>query len=353
MKVFPSAVARWLQRIRGRPPLKTPIKKQPRIGVLRAPPPVQAKPLILMYHRIAEAPVDYWGLSVSPAHFAEHLRVLRRTRRPFPLTEFVRKLLEGTLPTDAVTLTFDDGYVDNLTAGLPRLEAADVPGTVFLATGFTDHRGPFWWDELANRFLLEKGPKNFEIVIDRKAIHVNLPNDTSAPANGATLASPNDRRNALEAIYMPMRRLDEQARNSAMSQLRAVLPGLRNDEARLGRPMTSGEVRTLIASGLVSIGAHTVTHPIMPELGAAACHHEVATSKLACEALAGAPVTAFAYPFGEYDAATRETVRSEGFTFACSTGRAPRLAASELFALRRTNITNVNGDAFEQHLCTA
>jgi peptidoglycan/xylan/chitin deacetylase (PgdA/CDA1 family) len=313
----------------------------------------QVKPLILMYHRIADDPVDYWSLAVSPARFEEQLRVLRRTRRPLPLVEFVSKLVDGTLPPDAVALTFDDGYVDNLIAGLPRLEAADVPATVFLATGFTDRSGPFWWDELANRILLEKSPKSFEIVIDGKPIHVDLPNDASAPADRATPAPLSGRRNILEAIYMPVRRVDEAARDAIMSQLRAVLPGLCDDEARVGRPMTSGEVRALIASGLVSIGAHTVTHPVMPELGTAACHREVAASKLACEALASAPVTAFAYPFGEYNAETCETVRTAGFAFACSTGRAPSVAASDIFALRRTFITNLDGDAFEQRIGSA
>ena len=100
--------------------------------------PSGPKPLILMYHRIADQPVDNWDLSVSPAHFEEHLRVIRRTRHPLPLTEFVKDHMAGTLRPDAVALTFDDGYVDNLVSGKPRLAAADVPATVFLATGFLD-----------------------------------------------------------------------------------------------------------------------------------------------------------------------------------------------------------------------
>ena len=38
-----------------------------------------------MYHRIADVPIDHWGLAVSPANFEEQLHVMRRTRYPLPL----------------------------------------------------------------------------------------------------------------------------------------------------------------------------------------------------------------------------------------------------------------------------
>ncbi len=123
--------------------------------------PPKPKPLILMYHRIADDPVDHWRLAVSPARFEQQLDVLRRTRHPLPLTDFVRGLMAGSLPPNAVALTFDDGYVDNLVAGKPRLAAADVPATVFLTTGFVDRPDGFWWDELARLILLENGRSEF------------------------------------------------------------------------------------------------------------------------------------------------------------------------------------------------
>ena len=85
-----------------------------------------------MYHRIADAPIDPWDLAVSQAYFKEQLDVLNRTRKPLPLAEFVGLLAAGRLPSNAVAITFDDGYVDNLVAGKPLLAAADIPATIFL-----------------------------------------------------------------------------------------------------------------------------------------------------------------------------------------------------------------------------
>ena len=104
-----------------------------------------------MYHRIAHPPVDPWGLAVQPDHFEQHLTVLRRSRQTFPMSQFVQRLERHTLPRNAVAVTFDDGYVDNLRAAKPRLAAGDVPATLFVTTGPVGQRTEYWWDEAGAR----------------------------------------------------------------------------------------------------------------------------------------------------------------------------------------------------------
>ena len=43
--------------------------------------------LILLYHRVGESPTDPQQLAVTPAHFAEHLIVLREYGRAIPLRQ--------------------------------------------------------------------------------------------------------------------------------------------------------------------------------------------------------------------------------------------------------------------------
>ena len=114
--------------------------------------------------------------------------------------------------------------------------------------------------------------------------------------------------------------------------------------------MTREEVRTLVSDGLVTIGAHTVTHPVLPTLRADASRREITDSKRACEAIIGAPVTSFAYPYGAFDDNTREMVRRAGFSFACSVQHGPAVATSDLFTLPRIHVHNWNGDEFESEL---
>src|SRR4051812_20673200 len=97
--------------------------------------------VILLYHRIAELHVDPWELAVSPAHFDEHLRVIRTRATVLSLHDLLRHLRSNSLPPRAVAVTFDDGYADNACTALPLLEHHDTPATFFVTTGVLDDEG--------------------------------------------------------------------------------------------------------------------------------------------------------------------------------------------------------------------
>jgi peptidoglycan/xylan/chitin deacetylase (PgdA/CDA1 family) len=301
-----------------------------------------------MYHRIANEPIDHWDNRVSPVHFEEHLRVIRRIRCAFPLAEFVKRHMAGTLQHDAVALTFDDGYVDNLLSGKPRLAAADVPATVFLSTGYLDRPGEFWWDELARLILLEGGPRSFELIMRGEPVHFDFAVEFEQFNCRSKDGVPSTTRQAILAVmWEAMRRLEDEERESAMAQLRSIFSasGSRVDR---GRAMTREEVGRLVMDGLITIGAHTVTHPVLPELEADARNREIIESKRACETLIKAPVAGFAYPYGALDAKSCAAVMAAGFGFACSVRHGPTVATSDVFALPRIRVRDWDGDVFER-----
>src|SRR5262249_7442049 len=136
---------------------------------------VDPRALILVYHRVADLPSDPFQLAVSPKHLAEHMAILHRHYRPMALRQLVSFLrgdrsparprgltkLAATLsgphfPCRTVVVTFDDGYQDNLVNAKPLMERWEVPGTVFVATGYVGKGREFWWDEL-ERLVLGPG----------------------------------------------------------------------------------------------------------------------------------------------------------------------------------------------------
>ncbi len=104
--------------------------------------------LVLMYHSVGAVDVDPWGLFIDPANFADHLATIETSHTPMRLADLARAQSSSTLPSRAVAVTFDDGYLNNLIEALPLLERYEVPATVFVIAGAVGTDREFWWDEL-------------------------------------------------------------------------------------------------------------------------------------------------------------------------------------------------------------
>src|SRR5262245_33350534 len=113
--------------------------------------------LILLYHRVAHGGADPWSMCVTPERFSEQMEALRMTAHPCTLAELVRAHQAGRLPDSAVAVTFDDGYLDNLTNAKPILARCDIPATVFVCSGSIGRKEEFWWDELERAFFQNNG----------------------------------------------------------------------------------------------------------------------------------------------------------------------------------------------------
>src|SRR5205823_681785 len=96
--------------------------------------PAEPRAAILLYHRVASRG-DRLAPAVSPAHFAEHLEVLRTRWQPLALGELAAGVRLWEVPDRAVAVSFDDGYADNLHRAAAALAKAEVPGTFFVTTG--------------------------------------------------------------------------------------------------------------------------------------------------------------------------------------------------------------------------
>ena len=314
--------------------------------------PVRPRPVILMYHRIAAPAVDPWGLAVRPDHFEEHVSILGRTRRPLLMSDFVDRLDRGVLPDDAVAVTFDDGYVDNLCAAKPRLEAEGVPATIFVTTGALGQRTEYWWDELARLILRRRAALDCQLMIAGECCRVAFENAAPAESSLAWRAW-EPPRSARETSYLDVwRRLRVVApaeRASVMSLLRTLLDAAPPDAQDL--PMSPAQVTDAAAGGRVEIGAHTVTHPVLPSLDAGERRRELLDSRRDCEQLVSANVSGFAYPYGSLDAECRSAVQECGFRWACSTeSRAVPLRNYDRFALPRVMVHDWAGAAFARAL---
>jgi peptidoglycan/xylan/chitin deacetylase (PgdA/CDA1 family) len=82
--------------------------------------------------------------------------------------------------------------------------------------------------------------------------------------------------------------------------------------------ITKSQVRRLMKAGW-EIDAHTITHPDLTTLDAAALRNEVSGSRIALRRDFHVAVDNFAYPAGRHDAAAEAAVRAAGFRTAVTT----------------------------------
>jgi peptidoglycan/xylan/chitin deacetylase (PgdA/CDA1 family) len=274
-----------------------------------------SKEIILLYHRVACVSTDPWGLCVTPAHFSQHLEVLRKYRR-IRLNQVQATGLRIGRGSHRVAITFDDGYADNLHEAARLLEKYDTPATFFVATGYIGGVLEFWWDEL-ERLVFQS-------------------------ADSARYYK----------LYDELQPLPHRARREVLDQMLASCG--QNAAGRLThRALTPEETAELGGNELFEVGAHTVTHPVLAAQVLRDQYIELQESKTWLETLLGRPIVSFSYPYGgshHYTADTVHAVRALGFSRACSvTGHA--VAGKEnVFELPRINVTDMDGEAFEKML---
>lgn len=287
--------------------------------------------VVLTYHRIGDpagSPLDRNVFSATADEFDAQISFLKQESdivRPGDIPELIRR------PGRHVMITFDDGYRDNFDLAFPVLSAHGVPATFFLCTGFLDGQVMAWWDEIA--WLVRSSPLREIRLLPWLETPIRVgPLETDA---------------AIQTVLARYKSLPTLAAQEMLAALRD----------RCGSPaldagitdtvwMTWAMAREMAAAGM-EIGGHTVTHPLLGRLDAAAQQAEIAGGQHRIAEELGRPATAFAYPVGSADAfdeTTKSAVADAGFRLAFSFhGGYARAAAWDPFDIPRTYIATGTG----------
>jgi len=266
---------------------------------------------ILMFHRVRAAPRGEFapngGLEITP-EFLDRLLIRLKAQgyRIVSLDEAVKRIATGGDYQEAfVALTFDDGYRDTADVALPILERHEAPFTVFVTTGFADRTARMWWVELE------------EAIAALPYVRI----ETAGRLFDLPAGTPEEKQAAFEALYWPLRAGEE-------SELLRVCGALA-DEAGVERADLVDELclnwrglGNLAQHSLVTIGAHTLTHPMLAKHPDDVARREIFESKAIIEREIGSAVRHLAYPVGDPGSAgAREFVlaRQAGFDSAVTT----------------------------------
>jgi peptidoglycan/xylan/chitin deacetylase (PgdA/CDA1 family) len=235
---------------------------------------------ILCYHGICEdrLAAEAWvpGYFVAESAFERQLRYLQRSACVLALSEAVARLADGSLPPRSVSITFDDGYANNLSLAYPLLEKYQMPATVFLSSAYIESGDmyPFLKLHLIRLSGVTGG--------SRAPSYKSDPIDVVVQWSGCWWSE--------------------------------VEKGLTGDQRSTLRPLTIGEVETA-DSRLIEFGAHSHTHCILKNERRERRQEEIRSSIDKVAHWTGRPVRLFSYPNGElgdFGAVDKEELRAKG-----------------------------------------
>jgi peptidoglycan/xylan/chitin deacetylase (PgdA/CDA1 family) len=220
------------------------------------------------------------------AALERQLRWLKRRFSIVPLRSIVAAAGNGGALSRKVALTFDDGLRSNVEVAYPILHKLAIPATFFVCPGLVDRGSWLWTHETRSRLArLDAGARR-ELA--------------------AELGAPEE----IEPFVEWMKKLDLAARRRVEARLRDATPRFApTDAERDDFDLAGWEALRRLDPAIVTIGSHTLTHPILPGTPPADVETEVRDSRRLLERGLQRPVEFFAYPNGDHDAGAEVAVR--------------------------------------------
>ena len=175
-------------------------------------------------------------------------------------------------PLGAVIVNVDDGWVGNKHNIIPIVNELEIPISIFVNTDPVEHGDAYWWSyvQAANKSK-----------IDQHKV--------------ATL-----------------KRIKNGDRNKVLNQIKSQI--LLKSEA-----LSIQDLCEISKSKFVTIGSHTVSHPILPMCTDEESFYEISESKNKLEKILQTKVSHFAYPNGDFSIREVNFLKKNGYELAYST----------------------------------
>lgn len=251
-------------------------------------PLARGRGLILTFHHVRPASTDPVQpnalLSVTPEHLDRTLTLVRELGFAIvPLGEVPGRLAAGRDGEPFCVLTFDDGYRDNRDHALPVLRRHDAPWTLFVTADYASGHGRLWWLELE------------EVVRRRDTLSVPA---EGGPARELPARTPEEKATAFAAAYSALRSGPEDVLRDTIAGWCAEL-GIDVTELVRENCMGWDELAVLARDPALTIGAHTLTHPMLAKHDEGRAWLEIEGGRAAIAEKLGVAPRHVSYPVGD------------------------------------------------------
>ncbi len=238
--------------------------------------------------------------------FTKCIKWLQKKGFHFISMDEFKLILNGDLPfpRGAVLLTVDDGWKSNKSNIIDVVKRYSIPVTIFITVDPVVSGSPFWWSYV--KAAIKKGILNVSL---------------------------------------------SELKDIENSRLREIVNNLR-EFIVLGREaMTQEQILDALNEGNLTIGSHTISHPILPNCTDNEVVYELQTSKERLESLFKNPVTTFAYPNGSYTQREIKILKDIGYDMAFNTRLMPITPACFLNQFELPRMEVLENVSFWETIC--
>jgi peptidoglycan/xylan/chitin deacetylase (PgdA/CDA1 family) len=285
-----------------------------------------------MYHGVVAGPSEFWT-QLNVREFDAQIRFIRKKYTPVTLTAAVDIISGKTkgIKYPAV-VTFDDGFLNNMTEAYPILMKYNVPATIFLTISLINknqkYAGLLWPDYI------------LAIILGTRQNYLDL---TDVGFGQYDLSDQKKRICAKEEICRKLKQIKADEKEKIIDKITEEIGSNIDPEIReTFSGLDWGQIQRLYAGGIINFGAHTVNHEILSRLAESDMNREMKESKEIIEKEAGFPVRHFAYPNGTRDDYNdvAKGIAAQYFDCALTTIEGLNKIGDDLYEIKRINVGN-------------
>lgn len=221
--------------------------------------------IILFYHAIGEGGVPAKSFEKQLCYLQRHFEMIFASEVDTPSPS-------GRL---RVAITFDDGLKNTKDVALPILQKLGIKATLFALPGNVRW---LWTAEMRER--LEAAMADETII------------DAMPPLRDAR---------DIDRVIEDMKTMSHDALVAAIARIRNATSFEPSPAWRSKHELMNAEELRALPTDLIEIGAHTLTHPILPHVEDDWLEREIVDSKHQLEAVLQRQVTTLSYPNGGFD----------------------------------------------------
>ncbi len=239
---------------------------------------------ILYYHIVTDNVPDYYfkdkGISVKD--FKNQISYFKRFYKFINIEEAITKHEKGESLKGYMTITTDDGFIENYTIIAPYLKENNIPATFYLIDKCIDNKHLMW----RNKLIYIQNTLGIKESVSL-AYDFAEQNSISQPKKNENIMSWSKRVFSMDQKEILTDRYWNYCKMEPIEKL-----------LETQKPyMSSIQIKELISQGF-DLGAHSLTHPYSEFLGYDELEKEINESVDQIKQKFGVKVSTFSYPFG-------------------------------------------------------